>query len=85
MKSPARGLQVGENFSRDEKGLVRLGPLEFADPGLFDNSEDEFPRFAFRGFVRGEIAEASLVDYLLLCLYQCLLLVFDGHIIYFRL
>ena len=62
MKSPTRQLQVEEQLPFSEQDAVLLGPLEFADPCVFDNAEDEFPCFAFCGFVRGEVAEAGLVD-----------------------
>ena len=53
MKSPTRQLQVEEQLPFSEQDAVRLGPLEFADPCVFDNAEDEFPCFALCGFVRG--------------------------------
>ena len=55
-------LEVDEKFYCDNQGVVGLVPLDFADPRVFNNAEDEFNRFAFRAFISCEVADAGLVN-----------------------
>ena len=73
-----------EEFPHVNQGVVGLGTLDFADPHVFDNSEDEFPRFAFLGFISGEVVDTGLVDGLLTCSRRCLFFGPDGRIVYGR-
>ena len=84
MNSTTLHFQVVEKFPRVNQGVEGLDPLEFADLHVFDNAEDEFLRFAFRGFISGEFADALLVGGLLPCSHQCLFFVPDRRIIYGR-
>ena len=54
-------LVVDYNFPRSNQCVVGLGPLEFVDPSVFNNAEDEFTRFEFRSFISGEVEDAGLV------------------------
>ena len=61
MESPTSCLEVGNQLPQGGEGVVCLDPLEFADPHVFNNADDEFPYFAFRGFICCVIADSGLV------------------------
>ena len=81
MNPTTRHLEVGHKLPRGNQGVVGLGALELADPHVFDNDEDEFTRFAFYGFISGEVADACLVNGSLPCLRRWLFVIPDGRII----
>ena len=81
MKSTTSLLEVGETLPCSYQYVVGLVPLDFVDPIVFDNSEDDFICFAFHGFISGEVSNAGLVDGLLPWSHRCLFVVPDGCII----
>ena len=81
MKTTTRRLEVGENLLRVNQDVVGIVPLELVDPHVFNNNDDKFTRFVFRGFISGEVADAGLVNGLLPRLHRCLFVVPCGRIV----
>ena len=77
MDSPVRRLEVGKNFPRIDKGVVRLVPLELLDPCVFYHTDDEFTTLAPRVFECRVVAAPGLVYCLLLVADRCLPIVID--------
>ena len=65
MESPTGCLEVGNNLSCSDEGVILLGPLELPDPRVFYHAEYEFPSIALRGF-KGRVIAAPGLEYFLL-------------------
>ena len=80
MNPTTRHLEVDEKLPHGNQGVVGLGPIDFADPRVFDSAEDEFTRFMLCGFISGEVEDAVLVNGSLTCSHRRFIVVPDRRI-----
>ena len=81
MESSTRHLDVGNNLSCSDEGVIHLGPLEISDPRIFYHAEDKFISLALRGFKGHVVTALGLVYRPLLGADRCLFIVLDRHVV----
>ena len=81
MESSTRCLDVGNNLSCSDEGVIHLGPLEISDPRIFYHAEDKFISLALRGFKGHVVAALGLVYRPLSGVDRCLFIVLDRHVV----
>ena len=72
---------MGEKLPCGNQGVVGLTLLDFTDPRVFENPEEEFTYFEFYGLISGEVEDAGVVNDFLPQYQRCILVVLDGHIV----
>ena len=85
MESSTRHLDVGNNLSCSDEGVIHLGPLEISDPRVLHHSEDKFTSLSIRGLECRVVAAPGLLYHLFLGANQCHVIVVNRCVINSRL